>query len=112
MSIQAELRSTPAQELTVVPRHGPLAVELDKGAGDIPWHWTELPAGLGLATRLTPAKALIGRVEAFLANYGASVERLSIRRRGAQLVVFLKLDGIEKRPITELWAALERLLSF
>lgn len=112
LSLRAELRSTPAQELTIVPRHGPLAAELDKAAGDIPWHWTELPAGLGLATRLTPSKVLIDRVETFLANYGASVERLSMRRRGTHLVIFLKLDGIEKRPITELWAAIEKLLAF
>lgn len=111
-SIQAELRTAPSQELTIVPRHGNLSKELDEAAGEAPWQWTDLPAGLGLATRYTtPSKALISRIEAFLADYGASVERLSLRRRGAHLVLFLKLDGIEKQPITELWAALERLLS-
>lgn len=111
ISLHGELRSPPAQEITVVPLQGKLRTELDKAAGDIPWHWTEMPAGLGLATRLAPSKALVGRVEIFLNGYGASVERLSLRRRSPQLVIFLKLQGVEKRPITELWAAIEKLLS-
>lgn len=109
-SLRGEFRTPPAQELTIVPLHGRLRKELDKAAEAVPWHWTELPHSLGLATRLAPSKALVGRVEAFLSDYGPAVERLSIRRRSPQLVVFFKLDGMEQRPLAPLWAAFEKLL--
>lgn len=106
-----ELWQPPTQELHVVPWQGRLRSQLDKAAGDVPWHWVEMPAGLGLATRFAADKALAQRVTAFLERYGASVERLSLSRRNPQLVAFFKLTGIEKRPVAELWAALGDLLS-
>lgn len=110
LSLRGEFRAPPAQELTIVPLHGRLRKELDKAAETVPWHWTELPHGLGLATRVAPSKALVGRVEAFLSDYGPAVERLSIRRRNPQLMAFFKLQGIEKQPIAPLWAAFDKLL--
>ncbi len=111
VSLRGDLRITPAQDITIVPLHGRLRRELDKAAGVVPWHWTELPHGLGLATRAAPDKATVRRVEALLAEYGAAVERLTLRRHSPHLVAFFKLAGIEKRPMTELWAALGKLLA-
>lgn len=110
LAVRADLRSPPTQDLTIVPRHGKLSEELDKAAEAAPWHWTELPAGLGLATRVAPERALVKRVEAFVNEYGASIERLSLRRQAPHLIAFFKLAGMEKRPITELWAAFGKLL--
>lgn len=110
LAVRGELRNLPDQELTIVPWRGRLRQELDKAAEAVPWHWTELPHGLGLATRVPPSKALVGRVEAFLNDYGPAIERLSVRRRSPQLMVFFKLQGMEKRPLAPLWAAFEKLL--
>lgn len=111
LSLRCELRTQPAQEVHIVPWRGRLRTELDKAAGDVPWHWVEMPGGLGLATRLVADQALVKRATAFLERYGTSLERLSLNRRNPQLIAFFKLAGIEKRPITELWAALGNLLS-
>lgn len=111
LAVRADLRSPPAQDLTIVPLHGKLRKELDRAAGAVPWHWTELPAGLGLATRVAPEKVLVKRAAAFVNEYGPAIERLSLRRQAPHLIAFFKLAGIEKRPITELWVALGRLLS-
>lgn len=111
LALRCELRAAPPQELHVLPWRGHLRNQLDKAAGDVPWQWIEMPAGLGLATRFAADKALVGRMTAFLERYGASVERLSLSRRNPQLILFFKLAGIEKRPVTELWAALGKLLS-
>ncbi len=111
VSLRGDLRTAPAQDVTIVPLHGRLRAELDKAAGTVPWHWTELPHGLGLATRVAPDKVLVRRVAGFLDEYGAAVERLSLRPRSPHLVAFFRLQGIEKRPMTELWAALGKLLT-
>ncbi len=112
LALRCELRAPPTQEAHIVPWHGRLRAQLDEAAGDVPWQWVEMPAGLGLATRFVADKALVRRVTAFLERYGASVERLSLNRRNPQLIAFFRLNGIEKRPITELWAALGDLLSY
>ncbi len=111
LALRCELRHPPAQELHVVPWQGRLRNQLDKAAGAVPWHWIEMPAGLGLATRGAADQVLVGRLTAFLEGYGDAVERLSLSRRNPHLIIFFKLKGIEKRPVTELWAALGHLLS-
>lgn len=110
LALRGDLRTAPGQELTIVPLRGRLRRQMDKAAGATPWRWTELPHGLGLATRAAPDAALLRRTEVFLREYGAGVERLTLRRQAPHLIAFFKLAGIEKRPITELWAALGKLL--
>ena len=110
LSLNADLRKFPGTEFEILPLQGALRRKLDRAAGDAPWQWQPLAAGLGLATRDPINPALLRRLTAFTERYGAQIERLSLRQRTPHLVVFFKLQGMEKQPITELWAALETVL--
>jgi hypothetical protein len=110
LSVRAELRKLPEREFDVVPLQGKLRKALDAGADDAPLQWLEAPAGLGLATAAQPDRATVQRVTAFLNTYGSYVERLSVRRRSPNVVAFLRLNGLENRPSTDLLRALGELV--
>lgn len=110
LSISVELRKLPSTPWEIVPLEGRLRRELDQAAQAAPLHWLPLPAGLGLATSRPADPSLVKRATAFAERYGAVVERLSLRQRAPHLVAFFKLQGIEDKPCTELWAALDDLL--
>jgi hypothetical protein len=109
LAIRADLRATPASEFEVLPLHGPLRKKLDQAAGDAPWQWQEMPAGLGLATQ-APADARLARsVKTFLDRYGAHLERLSLRQRQPNLVLFIRLAGLEQAPSADFLRAVRNL---
>ena len=110
LSIRADLRALPGRTFEVVPLHGRLRQTLDRNAGDQPWLWQEMPAGLGLATRGPADPKLARSVQAFLQRYGAAVERLSLRGRQPHLMLFLRLAGLETRPAAELIRAVKELV--
>lgn len=109
-SIKANLRTPPASEFDVMPLGGKLAQTLDKAAGDEPYIWVELPEGLGLATRDPDPQRLAARVRPYAERYGKAVQRLSVRRRDPNVIVFMHLDGLEDRPSRELFDALKRVI--
>jgi hypothetical protein len=108
-SIKANLSNSPAAEFDVMPLGGKLAQTLDEAAGDEPYTWVELPHGLGLATRDPDAGRIAARVRPFAERYGQAVQRLSVRRRDPNVIVFMHLDGLEDRPSRELFDALKRV---
>ncbi|MBM4458583.1 MAG: hypothetical protein FJ011_12570 [Chloroflexi bacterium] len=108
--VRASLRSEPAEEIEVVPLHGPLRRTLDKAAGDQPWTWQEGPAGLGIATHGPANKPIVGRVRSFVDRYSSSLERLSLRRRQPNLILFLRLVGVERERFAELTRELRQAL--
>jgi hypothetical protein len=110
LSLRADLRSQPAREFEVVPMRGSLRATLDSSAGELPWHWQEMPAGLGLATRGEADAKLVARVRLFLDQYGAYVERLSLRQRNPNLILFIRMTGLERRPAREFLASVRRLM--
>jgi hypothetical protein len=111
LAVRADLRAGPAQEFEVVPIHGGLRRMLDENAGDRPWQWQEMPAGLGLATRDGASPQVTTRVKAFLDRSAAYVQRLSLRERKPNLVLFVRLTGIENAPSSELLEALKQVVA-
>ena len=51
---------------------------LDSKAGDQPWQWQEMPAGLGLATRGETSQATVKAIGSFAKRHGPLIERLSL----------------------------------
>jgi hypothetical protein len=96
--IRADLRVQPAAEYELVPLQGELRKLIDGKAGEQPWQWQEMPAGLGLATRGQTSRATTQAIAAFARQYGPHIERLSLRPRQPSLKVFVKLAGLEKAP--------------
>lgn len=109
-SIKAGLRNPPAAEFDVAPMGGALAKELDRNAGDQPYTWIELPAGLGLATRAANSEQVAACMRPFAEKYGQSVQRLSVRQRQPNVILFLHLDGVEDHPVREIFDALRRVV--
>jgi hypothetical protein len=96
--LRAELRAKPAPEFEVVPIHGNLRAMLDRNAGESPWQWQEMPAGLGFATQGDGKAQSAAAVRRFLEKYGVFVQRLSLRERSPQLILFARLTGLERMP--------------
>jgi hypothetical protein len=110
LTVRGDLRGDLGQEIEVVPLHGRLRSTLDSNPGEQPWHWEEAPAGLGLATRNVTDPRLISAVKGFLEQYGADVQRLSLRRRQPNLIMFIHLDGLEHTPADGFMRALQRTI--
>jgi hypothetical protein len=110
LAIRADLREAPVQEFEVVPLRGPLRDTIDHHAGGQAWQWVEMPAGLGMGTRTPAAAKPLVRVRAFLDVYGSSVQRVSLRDRSPNLVLFAHVSGIERAPAKEFFQAVRRLL--
>lgn len=96
--LRAELRAQPAQEFEVVPLRGSLRAALDRNPGAEPWQWQEMPAGLGLATHGDPDPRAAGALRAFLETYGPAVQRFSLRSRSPHVILFARLNGLERTP--------------
>ncbi len=109
-SIKADLSKPPAAEYDVVPLGGALAKELDKNAGDQLYTWVPLSEGLGLATRDPKAQQIAARVRPFTEKYGKSLQRLSVRGRSPNVLLFLHLQGLEDHPSSEVFNALRRMV--
>jgi hypothetical protein len=110
LAIRADLREVPVQEFEVVPLRSPLRHTLDHHAGAQAWQWVEMPAGLGMATRTPAAATPLARVRAFLDVYGSSIQRMSLRERSPNLVLFAHVSGIDRAPAKEFFQAVRRLL--
>ncbi len=109
--IRGDLRSKPPAEFEVVPIRGKLRDTLDASAGDQPWQWKEMPAGLGLAVRAgASGDEPAARVGAFLQRYGPYIERLSLRDRRPNLILFARLTGIEHSPAAEFLEAVAKVV--
>jgi hypothetical protein len=110
--VRGQMRGEPADEIEIVPIEGKLRKALDERAGDEPWHWEEAPAGLGIATRGTDgSRALGSSLKTFLGRYGQYVQRLSLRKRQPNLVLFVLLSGIEAAPAADFFGCLRDLAS-
>jgi hypothetical protein len=112
MSLRGDLRGSLNEEIEVVPMRSSLRRTLDQHAApEDAWHWQAAPARLGLATHEAGDSPLCCALLAFLEQYGRSVERLSLRRRQPNLIMFVKLNGIEKAPAIEFLQALHSALA-
>jgi hypothetical protein len=107
LAIRAYLRTQPAAEYELMPLQGKLRTLLDSKAGDQPWQWQEMPAGLGLATRGETSPATVKAIGSFAKRYGLLTERLSLHPRQPSLTVFLKLAGQGMPPASELLRGLK-----
>jgi hypothetical protein len=110
LAMRGDLRGMPALEYEVVPMRGALRQALDRHAGEFEWRWVEMPAELGMATRNASGARAEAKVRAFLKVYGQSVQRLSLRERSPNLVLFVRVSGIEGSPAREFLQAVRRLL--
>jgi hypothetical protein len=110
LAMRADLRAKPRQEYEVVPLHGVLRRTLDQHAGEHPWRWAEMPSGLGMATRDPVGERTQTGVRAFLDRFGGSVQRLSVRERSPNLVLFVRVPGIQRAPAKEFLQAVRRLV--
>ncbi len=107
LAIHADLRKAPAQEIEVLPLHGSLKKSLDAASAGRPWNWEEAPYGFGIGTR-DPETELVARVRTFVGEYGAHLQRLSLRPdRKSHLVVFMALEHMQERPAGQLIHALK-----
>lgn len=109
LAIRADLRAAPVTEFEVLPLNGPLRKKLDRVAADQPWQWQEMPSGLGLATRDPVNPRLARSLKTFLERYGAHMERLSLRQRQPNLVLFVRLAGLEQTPSADYLRAVRNL---
>ena len=109
LAIRADLRVQPVAEYELVPLQGRLRTLLDGKAGDQPWLWQEMPAGLGLATRGETSRATVQAIGAFAKRHGPYIERLSLRPHQPHLLVFVKLAGLETAPAAEFLRALKNV---
>ncbi len=112
MSLRGDLRGSLMEEIEVVPLRGSLRRTLDQHAApEEPWHWQPAPSRLGLATHEAGDSELCCALLAFLERYGRYIERLSLRRRQPNLIMFVKLNGVEKAPAVDFLQALHTALS-
>jgi hypothetical protein len=107
LAIRADLRVQPAAEYELMPIQGKLRTLLDSKAGDQPWQWQEMPAGLGLATRGETSRATLQTIGTFAKRHGPLIERLSLRPRQHGLTVFVKLVAPGMPSATELLRGLK-----
>jgi len=108
--IRANTRFKPGHEIEVLPLHGALRRKLDQKS-PTPWDWQEGPAGLGLATQGSGNKQLVAKVRTFLDRYGPYVQRLSLRERQPQLILFAHLSGLEATPANSFLHAVRDVVS-
>jgi hypothetical protein len=108
--VRADLREKPQQEYEVVPLRGALRRILDQHAATRPWRWTEMATGLGMATRNQAGSRAEATVRAFLERFGGSVERLSLRERSPNLILFVRLPGVQGVPAREFLQSVRRLV--
>ena len=90
-----------------MPLQGKLRTLLDSKAGDQPWQWQEMPAGLGLATRGETSPATVKAIGSFAKRHGPLIERLSLHPRQPSLTVFVKLPESGMPAATELLRGLK-----
>jgi hypothetical protein len=109
--LRAALRAKPAREFEVVPLRGSLRTTLDRNAGANPWQWQEMPAGLGYATRGDTGGQSAAAVRKFLERYGPFVQRLSLRERSPQLILFARMTGLERMPAKEFLAGIRDVVT-
>ncbi len=119
IAVRANLRLAPGREFEIVPLAGALRKKLDEAAaaqkepGDapgLPFQWQELSNGLGFGMRGPVNEAACQKASDFLATYGPSVERISLRKRNPHVLAFFRLGPVEARPSAELWKALGELV--
>jgi hypothetical protein len=110
LSVRGDLRRIPEREFEIVPLQGKLRKTLDTDAGAIPLQWREMRAGLGLATRGEPDRAVVQRVMDFLNVYGPYVERFSLRKRSPNVIAFLRLTKLESGESADLLKAVGELV--
>ena len=108
--MRADLRANPRQEFEVVPLHGVLRRTLDQHPAEHPWRWAEMPSGLGMAARNQAGERIETGVRAFLDRFGGSVQRLSLRERSPNLVLFVRVPGVQGAPAKEFLQAVRRLV--
>ena len=96
LAFRGHLRSTVGVEWEILPLNGKLRKKLDEKSGTA-WQWTELSAGLGLGTRNAAPATLVKRVRTFCDRYGAHIDRISLRERDPQLLLFARFNGLEQR---------------
>ena len=107
LAIRADLQVQPVAEYELMPIQGKLRALLDAKAGDQPWQWQEMPAGLGLATRGVTSRATVQAIGSFAKHHGPYIERLSLRPHQPNLLVFVKLAGLEAAPTAEFFRRLK-----
>jgi hypothetical protein len=106
LAARIELRDAPAYEVEIVPRGGKLQKTLDANAGSQPFHWSDGPSGLGIGLRGAGVQPAADRLRPFLDRYGPHIQRLSLRPRQPNIVLFLNLAGPEKASAEEFVRAL------
>ena len=95
MAVRGELREAPKCEVEVVPAQGNLRQALDAHVEAGPITWEDGPHGLSIGARNGNASELAGRLRLFLERYGPAVQRLSLRSRQPNLVLFIHVSGLE-----------------
>jgi hypothetical protein len=108
--IQAELRFSPPHELELVPIQGKLRDKLDQFPPAEPWQWHKAAHGMGIATHSEGSDWMVRRAERFLEEFGPAVQRLSLRRRQPNLILFILLDGVDKQPSAKLLHAVREFI--
>jgi hypothetical protein len=109
LAARIELRDAPAYEVEIVPREGKLQQTLDANAGSQPFTWTEGASGLGIGSRGgAGAQPAADRLKPFVERYGPYIQRLSLRPRQPNVMLFLNLAGPETAPAEELMRALRQ----
>ena len=68
-----------------------------------------MPTGLGLATRGALDARFARSLQKFLERNGAHVERLSVRQRQPNLVLFVRLAGLERAPAADFLRGVKKL---
>ena len=110
LAARIELRDAPAYEVEIVPSGGKLQETLDANAGSQPFTWTEGAAGLGIGSRGAGAQPAAARLKPFVERYGSYIQRLSLRPRQPNVMLFLNLTGPEKTPAEEFVRTLRRAI--
>jgi hypothetical protein len=110
LAARLELRDAPACEIEIVPQGGKLQKTLDSNAGTEPFTWTVGVAGLGIGSRGEGAQQAAERLKPFVERYGPYIQRLSLRPRQPNIVLFMNLNGLEKTSAEEFVRALRRMV--
>jgi hypothetical protein len=110
LAARIELRDAPAYEVEIVPRGGELQKTLIANTGSQPFTWAEGPAGLSIGSRGAGVEPAVERLKQFVERYGPHIQRLSLRPRQPNIMLFLNLDGPEKTPAEEFMRALRQAL--
>jgi hypothetical protein len=110
LTLRADLHLQPAREFEILPLNGALRKKLDAATTEHPYTWRELSHGLGMATQGAAEGSLVQRAGAFLKQYGAYVERISVRRRKPNVLVFMRVTGLERTKSDALWREVGELV--